>query len=40
MARNGEGRSPFKILTGKRSVKRPQGSPRRRLKENIRIYHK
>ena len=31
-----EGRSPFKILTGKPSGKRPLGRPRRRCEDNIR----
>ena len=33
-----EGRSPFKILTGKPTGKRPLGSPRRRWEDNIRMY--
>ena len=33
----GEGRSAFKILTGKRTGKRPIGRPRRRWEDNIRI---
>ena len=37
VGRIGEGTSPFKILTGKRSLKRSLGRPRRRLKENIRM---
>ena len=32
-----EGRSAFKILTGKPTGKRPLGKPRRRWEENIRI---
>ena len=32
-----EGRSAFKILTGKISKKRPLGRPRRRQEENIRM---
>ena len=32
-----EGRSTFKILTGKPAGKRPLGSPRRRCLKNIRI---
>ena len=32
-----EGRSAFKILTGKPSGKRPLGQPRRRWKNNIRM---
>ena len=32
-----EGRSAFKIITGKRTGKRPLGRPRRRWEENIRI---
>ena len=31
-----EGRSPFKILTGKPTGKRPLGKPRRRCEDNIR----
>ena len=31
-----EGRSAFKILTGKPTGKRPLGMPRRRWEENIR----
>ena len=31
-----EGRSPFKILTGKPTGKRPLGRPRRRWEDNIR----
>ena len=30
-----EGRSAFKILTGKSTGKRPQGRPRRRWEDNI-----
>ena len=33
-------RSVFKILTGKPTVKRPFGRPRRRWKENIRMFLK
>ena len=33
-----EGRSAFKILTGKPTGKRPLGRPRRRWEDNIRIY--
>ena len=32
-----EGRSAFKILTGKPTGKRPQGRPRRRWEDNIRM---
>ena len=32
-----EGRSAFKILTGKPTGKRPLGSPRRRWEDNIRM---
>ena len=32
-----EGRSVFKILTGKPTGKRPLGRPRRRWEDNIRI---
>ena len=32
-----EGRSAFKILTGKATGKRPLGRPRRRWEDNIRI---
>ena len=32
-----EGRSAFKILTGKPTGKRPLGRPRRRWEDNIRI---
>ena len=32
-----EGRSAFKILTGKPTGKRPLGRPRRRLEDNIRM---
>ena len=37
VARMEEGRSAFKILTGKPTGKRPLGRPRRRWEENIRI---
>ena len=33
----GEGRSAFKILTGKPTGKRPLGRPRRSWKDNIRM---
>ena len=33
----GEGRSAFKILTGKPTGKRPLGSPRRRWEDNMRM---
>ena len=33
-----EGRSAFKILTGKSTGKRPLGRPRRRWEYNIRMY--
>ena len=32
-----EGRSAFKILSGKPTVKRPLGRPRRRWEDNIRM---
>ena len=32
-----EGRSAFKILTGKSTGKRPSGKPRRRWEDNIRM---
>ena len=35
-----EGRSPFKILTGKPTGKRPLGKPRRIWEGNIRMEHK
>ena len=37
VARKKEGRSAFKILTGKPTGKRPLGRPRRRWKDNIRM---
>ena len=37
VARMEEGRSPFKILTGKPTGKRPLGRPRRRWDDNIRM---
>ena len=37
IARMEEGRSAFKILTGKPTGKRPLGRPRRRLEDNIRM---
>ena len=37
VARMEEGRSAFKILTGKPTGKRPLGRPRRRLEDNIRM---
>ena len=37
MARMEEGRSAFKILTGKHTGKRPLGRPRRRQEDNIRM---
>ena len=37
VARKEEGRSVFKILTGKPTGKRPLGRPRRRCEENIRM---
>ena len=37
VARMEEGRSVFKILTGKPTGKRPLGRPRRRWEENIRM---
>ena len=36
VARTDEGRSAFKILTGKPAGKRPLGRPRRRWEDNIR----
>jgi hypothetical protein len=36
VARMEEGRSAFKILTGKPTGKRPLGGPRRRWEDNIR----
>ena len=33
-----ESRSAFKIITGKPKGKRPMGRPRRRWKDNIRMY--
>ena len=38
VARMEEGRSAFKILTGKPSGKRPIGRPRLRWEDNIRMY--
>ena len=35
--RSGEGRSPFKISTGKPTGKRPLGRPKRRWEDNIRM---
>ena len=37
IARMEEGRSDFKILTGKPTGKRPLGRPRRRFEDNIRM---
>ena len=37
VARMQEGRSAFKILTGKPTGKRPLGRPRRRWEDNIRM---
>ena len=37
VARMEEGRSAFKILTGKPTAKRPSGRPRRRWEDNIRM---
>ena len=37
VARMEEGRSAFKILTGKSTGKRPLGRPRRRWENNIRM---
>ena len=37
LARMGEGRSAFKILTGTPAGKRPLGRPRRRWEDNIRM---
>ena len=38
IARMEEGRSPFKILTGKPTGKTPLGRPRRRWEDNIRLH--
>ena len=38
VARMEEGRSAFKILTGKPARKSPLGKPRRRWEDNIRMY--
>ena len=38
VARMEEGKSAFKILTGKPTGKRPLGRPRRRWKDNIRMH--
>ena len=40
VARMEEGRSAFKILTGKPTGKRPFGRPKRRWEDNIRMYLK
>ena len=37
MARMEEGRSAFKIVTGKPTGKRPLGRPRRKWEDNIRL---
>ena len=37
VARMEEGKSAFKILTGKPTGKRPLGRPRRRWEDNIRV---
>ena len=37
VARKEEGRSAFKVLTGKPTGKRPLGRPRRRWEDNIRM---
>ena len=37
VARLEEGRSAFKILTGKPTARRPLGRPRRRWEDNIRM---
>ena len=37
VARMEEGKSAFKILTGKSTCKRPLGRPRRRWEDNIRM---
>jgi hypothetical protein len=37
LARMEEGRSAFRILTGKLTGKRPSGRPRRRSEDNIRM---
>ena len=39
LARMEEGKSSFKILTGKPTGKRPLGRPRRRWEDNIRIFY-
>ena len=39
VARMEEGRSAFKILTGKPTGKRPLGRPRRRWEDDIRMDH-
>ena len=36
-SQNGEGRSAFRILTGKTTGKRPLGRPRRRCEDIIRM---
>ena len=38
VARMEEGKSAYKILTGKPTGKRPLGRPRRRWEDNIRMY--
>ena len=40
VARMEEGRSAFKVVTGKPTEKRPLGRPRRRWEDNIRMYLK
>ena len=40
VARMEEGRSAFKMLTGKPTEKRPLGRPTRRWEDNIRMYLK
>ena len=40
VARTEEGRSAFKILTGKPTGKRPLGRPRRRWEDNIILFLK
>jgi hypothetical protein len=40
VARMEEGRSAFKILTGKPTGKRPLGRPRRRWEDSFRMYLK
>jgi hypothetical protein len=37
VARIGEGRGVYRVLVGKPESKRPQGIPRRRLEDNIKL---